>query len=92
MARQNRLISIATAPIKAAQALGRAAERATSGKSESASLSKAVPLGGPDRQLDERMKQQAALRAARARSEGTLTPKGLARRDENKYKMKRSAL
>ncbi len=84
----NRLISVVTAPIKAAKALGAAAARSTSGKSEAKGLARALPTGGVDRQMDERMKQQAALRAAQGPK--VLTPKGLARQADNKYKVKKS--
>ncbi len=84
----NRLISVVTAPIKAAKALGAAAARSTSGKSASDKLTKAMPLDGIDRQMDERMKQQRALRAAS--SPQVLTPKGLARQADNKYKMRKA--
>ncbi len=88
MARKNVLISIATAPLKAAKALAGAAERATSGASAANSLAKAIPAAKTDPALDDRMKQQAALRAAQ--SKPVLTPKGEAARNDNRFKMRKS--
>ena len=73
---RNRLVSIATAPVRAVKAVGKALERSTSGASEAKSLAKAQPSAPADEDMTRRL---AANRVARAKGPAVRTPKGEAR-------------
>jgi hypothetical protein len=60
---RNRLVSIATAPVRAVKAVGKALDKATDGKSEAKSLARAVPASTGDTDMTRRLAESRAARA-----------------------------
>jgi hypothetical protein len=75
---RNRLISLATAPVRAVKAVGKALDKATDGSEPARKLAKAQPAATDDRDMTRRL---AENRVARAKLSGPAvrTPKGEAR-------------
>ena len=88
---RNRLVSIATAPVRAAKALGRAAASATDGKSEARKLAKATPMPTDDADMTRRL---AANRVARKKLSGpeVRTPVGNMREADRQGSTRAKAL